>query len=206
MEQSQLYRPQTYKPQTYKRQNNAELMPGEKAHQTRNSGRTSEKYESALHRDALKSAMSDIELLELMEQLGLVELGIGSRPYQGTQTHRSPALRSYFAPQNSYGILPQQGTKGAPEGALKHARLENLLTGTPKGQELYKSDRGSYTGLNIQYLNGDGTMYQFSAVGPAQNKRQMVSQVLSGLYAAMMSDGYDRKKDGSAEHHSDGNS
>lgn len=175
MEQIQHDKPELYKGQSGQKptdRKNAYVAPRAKEH-----------WKLVGQQEAKNPLTTDEELLQFMEKLGLVELGMEPLLYRG----KAPQ-QSRFAPQNLYGLRPQQGSKvSQPYGGL-----DKLLSGTPKGS--YQHKQGGYTGLNVQYLGSDGTMYQFSALGPVQNKQQMVGQVLMGLYAAMMSEGHDSKK------------
>jgi hypothetical protein len=165
-----------------------------------------------LYSDDASPNYTEDDLLLFLEQLGLVDLGMdtllsrnrrqpassysqgfaGSLPvsrYSGARN--SLQSRPALSPQYSLGL----GHRASPNN--KYGGLDSLLSAVPynaKGtQERGQLSPQQYSGLNVQYLGSDGTMYQLSAMGPAGNKKQMVSQVLTGLYSVLMNESYGSK-------------
>ncbi|MBI4739217.1 hypothetical protein HY772_06710 [Candidatus Woesearchaeota archaeon] len=173
---------QLYRPQPVYQGPKAARWPAQKISYAPSNDRTAiDKHEN--EEDLADKPAHDDELRQFLEEHGLVDLGSKQPHYQ-----RLPSKRSRIGPQNLYSPrLPQgNGQKN------KYSRLDQLLAGAPK--ENQKGTSSDYTGINIKYHGSDGTMYQFSAAGPTQNKKQMVGQVLMGLYNIMIDDVYDTKK------------
>jgi hypothetical protein len=176
------------------------LGSGRKATVNKSGAKTAGGQKNSLYSDDTLPNYTEEDLLLFLEELGLVEPGMDPRKYRGKRPFGNRNLgQSYGMPSFSSGIpmkqMPPQNY-GLARQNNNYGGLDALLSkgaGINTAQSLRPAAQQQYAGLNVQYMGGDGTMYQFSAVGPANNKQTMVSQVLTGLYTVLMNESYGGK-------------